>query len=213
MLPSGPVDGRLEVVEPASHWSSAYVSARVPLARGWERQVDAAVNPQFYKAGGLTADGYRQWLSDNAVHWVAVPDATIDFGSTNEAKLIASGLPYLRLAWWTDHWKLYVVEGATSVADAPVAAHSLLGDNTVTITVVHPGTTRVRVRWSPDLALTGPVGCLSPVTSDGSDHATWMQLTAVLPGTYVIHSSFAPLAGRRGAVCTPGFSRELPTGS
>ena len=37
------------VVEPASHWSSAYLSARVPLARGWERQVDAAVNPQFYR--------------------------------------------------------------------------------------------------------------------------------------------------------------------
>ncbi|HVU73767.1 MAG TPA: hypothetical protein VHE83_12460 [Mycobacteriales bacterium] len=211
MLPSGPVDGRLEVVEPASHWSSAYVAARVPLARGWERQVDAAVNPEFYKAGALTADSYRQWLGDNAVHWVAVPDASLDFGSRTEAKLIESGLPYLRLAWWTDHWKLYVVDGATSIADAPVASKALLADSTVTITVARPGATRVRVRWSPDLALSGPVGCLTPVSTTNGDNATWMQLTAVLPGTYVIHSSFSPLGGRRSAVCTSGFSHELPT--
>jgi hypothetical protein len=36
---------RAEVVPTLDHWEAAYVAATVPLARGWERQLDVADNP------------------------------------------------------------------------------------------------------------------------------------------------------------------------
>jgi hypothetical protein len=211
MLPSGPVAGRLEVVEPKSQWAAAYVSAKVPLARGWERQIDAAQNPLFYGGAPLDADTYREWLDANAVDWVALPDAPLDFGATAEGRLVTAGLPYLKLAWSSDHWKWYVVDHPAPVADAPVASASSLAGNTVVVDVDHPGTTLVRVHWSPQLGLDGPAGCLSPTgVSPGAPTATpWIDLTAVLPGHYVIHSGFSPLSPRRTQSCTPGWQSTV----
>jgi hypothetical protein len=212
MLPHSPVDGRLEVVEPRSHWSSAYLASKVPLARGWERQVDTVVNPAFYAAGALTADGYHQWLQDNAVRWVALPDAALDFGSVSEAKLVEAGLPYLRLAWWTDHWRWYVVESPAPVSDPP-ATETALGDDTVTVDVARPGSMHVRVHWSPQLGLDGPAGCIAAEPAAAHDGSPWIRLTAVLPGRYVVRSGFSPLGSGRTQVCTPGWGKQLPTPS
>ena len=47
----------------------------VPLARGWERQLDQKANPLFYD--GRAADAGRattRWLRENAVRWVALPE-------------------------------------------------------------------------------------------------------------------------------------------
>src|SRR3954447_8477068 len=65
--------GRLEIPFTKGHWESARVAPDVPLARGWERQLDRKVNRVFYE-GTLTPERYRAWLDDNAVRWVALPD-------------------------------------------------------------------------------------------------------------------------------------------
>ena len=68
------VGQRVEVVDTANHWGSAYLST-LSLARGWDRQADDAYNPIFYDDGALTATSYRQWLDSLAVGWVALPAA------------------------------------------------------------------------------------------------------------------------------------------
>ena len=70
----------------------------VPLARGWERQLDEKANPLFYDGRPLTADRYHRWLRNNAVRWVALPKAPLDYSAQAEARLLERGVPYLKLA-------------------------------------------------------------------------------------------------------------------
>ena len=52
--------GRVEVIPTRLHWEAAFVAPHVPLARGWERQLDTADNPLFYGRRPLTAGMYRR---------------------------------------------------------------------------------------------------------------------------------------------------------
>ncbi|MCW2990386.1 MAG: hypothetical protein JWM73_980, partial [Solirubrobacterales bacterium] len=110
---------RLEIPFTRGHWESARVAPAIPLARGWERQLDRKVNAVFYD-GALTAERYRAWLLDNAVGWVALPDAPLDPSAVAEAALIERGLPYLDEIWHDAHWRLFAVRGA-----APLNASAL----------------------------------------------------------------------------------------
>ena len=47
--------GRIEIPLTEHHFEAAYVARAVPLARGWERQLEIAANPLFYEPG-LDAD-------------------------------------------------------------------------------------------------------------------------------------------------------------
>ena len=92
----------------------------MPLARGWERQLDEADNPLFYGgAGDLDAGVLPAWLLDNGVRFVALPDAPLDFAGTAEARLVAAGVPGLDLIWRSPHWRLYQVEGSSGIVAAP----------------------------------------------------------------------------------------------
>ena len=51
------------------------------------------------------------WLLDNGVRFVALPDAPLDFAGTAEARLVAAGVPGLDLVWQSAHWRLYQVDG------------------------------------------------------------------------------------------------------
>ena len=62
----------------------------VPLARGWERQLDTATNPVFYR-GDLNRLTYASWLADNSVRYVALPSAKPDRSSYAERALIENG--------------------------------------------------------------------------------------------------------------------------
>ncbi len=79
---------RVEVVDPRTHWSSAYVAEKIPIARGWERQIDNARNPIFYGRARLDAASYRHFLDEYAVGWVALPNTKLDFASVAEARLV-----------------------------------------------------------------------------------------------------------------------------
>ena len=90
----GPL-ARVEVVPTADHWEAAYVAPTIPLARGWERQLDIADNPIFYTPGALNAQTYLSWLRDNGVRYVAprVPHAAIQHVPTFDFAVSCSIAP------------------------------------------------------------------------------------------------------------------------
>ncbi|WP_433262956.1 hypothetical protein ACQPWR_24660 [Micromonospora vinacea] len=176
--------GRVEVVPLRDHWESAYLPPTVPLARGWERQVDSDRNALFYD-GSLNAQTYEQWLRHEAVTYVVLaPDAPADRWGRDEAALIRGGLPYLREVWQDPTWRMYAVVDPTPLVGAPgelVAAER----GAVRLTAT-PGDVPVRVRWSRWLTLDGPDGCLRP----GADG--WTEVRVRTAGDYTVSSGLAP---------------------
>ncbi|MFU8854135.1 hypothetical protein ACNAW0_24590 [Micromonospora sp. SL1-18] len=177
--------GRVEVVPLRDHWESAYLPPTVPLARGWERQVDSDRNALFYE-GEPTADSYADWLRREAVQYVAVaPDAPPDRWGRPEADLVLAGQPYLREVWRNADWRLYAVVDPTPLVGAPgrlVAADQAR----VRFTTDRAGNVPVRVRWSRWLSLHGADGCLRP----GPDG--WTEVRVGAPGEFAVTSSLAP---------------------
>ena len=124
---------RVEVVDTRTHWASAYVAERIPIARGWERQVDSARNPIFYGRNPLTATSYRAFLDEYAVGWVALPDAPLDFGASAEAGLIRGGLPYLTPVWRQGSWTLYAVSRPAPLVSGSGLRATGVGRSSVTL--------------------------------------------------------------------------------
>ncbi|MEA2480209.1 MAG: hypothetical protein QOJ07_2131, partial [Thermoleophilaceae bacterium] len=112
---AGGPPARVEIPFTRSHWETATIAPRFPLARGWERQIEAERSKLFY-GGLLNAQTYGRWLDQNGVRWVAVPDAKLDFSAWRERALIDRGLPYLKLRWRSAHWRVYENTGRHSLA-------------------------------------------------------------------------------------------------
>jgi hypothetical protein len=187
--------GRVEVVFTDAHWESAYVAIRQPIARGWERQLDVGRNSLFYD-GTLNATTYRNWLQDNAVRWVALPDTRLDSSGRQEAALVAGGLPYLKLRWTAPHWRVYEVTSphslVTSEGSADIRAEAF-GAEQVRLSVRRPGSALVRVRWTPYWVATG--AC---VQRDGD----WTRITTTRTGLVHLRIDFSPLrVFERGKRC------------
>jgi hypothetical protein len=168
------VPGRMEIPVTVNHWESAYVADRIPLARGWERQLDLAYNPVFYD-GSLDAASYERWLIDNGVQFVALPDAALDDSSATEARLLASAPPYLDLVWSSPHWQLWRVRGYQGLISGPatVVRQDATGFQ---LQVEAPGDVILRARPSPHWHVDGE-GCVGS-TDDG-----WTLLKGLQPGT------------------------------
>lgn len=188
--PAGQSLQRVEVLDPRTHGAAYYLSAQVPLARGWERQIDAASNPIFY-GGDLTADTYRAWLVSHAVGWIAVPAAPLDYSSAHEQALISGGLPYLRLTWSDAHWALYRFTAAAPAASGVLRTTGLT-DTAVELTATNAGAGAVRVPYSRLLTVRSTVdpavtGCVFP-GPDGD-----ILLTVPMAGPYVLDAEVASL--------------------
>jgi hypothetical protein len=146
-----PDQRRIEIPFTSSRWESAEVAPLFPLARGWERQLDTATNPVFYR-GDLNRLTYASWLAENAVRYVALPSAKPDKSSYRERALIEKGLPYLRLRWKSDDWRVYEVLLAAPMVIAERDARIVLeqlGSDELLLDVRRPGSALVRVRWTP----------------------------------------------------------------
>jgi hypothetical protein len=145
----GPLTGRIEVPELNGHWEAAYLARTVPLARGWLRQVDTELNDDVFYKHKPTAATYQQFLRDNAVEYVAVPDARLTFYGKRESSLISTDLSYLEPIWKNDHWTLYRVANAVPVVDSP---GTLISENAASITFSAPPGSEVTInvryfRW------------------------------------------------------------------
>jgi hypothetical protein len=151
---------RIEIPFTEFHWEAYAVAPRFPLARGWERQLDVKYNSLFYR-DKLTPSSYERWLHVNAVAYVALADAPLDYSATAEAALIDRRPRFLRLVWRSRHWRVFAVEDATPLAQGD-ARLLRLGPNWLLLTTDRPGTALVRVRYSPYWAITQGSGCVAP---------------------------------------------------
>ncbi|HVX44291.1 MAG TPA: hypothetical protein VHC49_10415 [Mycobacteriales bacterium] len=140
---------RVEAVPQYGHWESEQLAAVVPLARGWERQLDTVRNPIFYgdDSGKLTPDRYRTWLHDNAVHYVAISDAIPDYAAKREAQIVRAGQPWLTPVWHDKDWTLYQVADPTPLASTPARVVQTTPAQ-LTLSMPHAGSTVIRIRWS-----------------------------------------------------------------
>jgi hypothetical protein len=139
---------RVEVVPTAGHWEADYVAIDLPVARGWERQVDTVENPIFYVAGALNAKSYRAWLMRNGVRFVALADAPLDYAGVAEARLVRAGVPGLKLVWRSAHWRVYELAGASGIVSGPGRLVSERGSSIV-LDLTRPGRLLVRVHYEP----------------------------------------------------------------
>lgn len=194
-----PDQRRVEIPFTLGHWEGAEVASDFPLARGWLRQLDTGRNPIFYKGDNLNQLTYANWLSENAVRYVALPDAKPDTSAYREVALIERGLPYLRLRASFEHWRIYEVTLPTPVVISRGRADiqlEQLGSDQVLLRVRRPGSALVRVRWTPYWLAKG--GC---VERDGD----WTRVTATKRGFLKLVTRFGPeRVLQRGKRCNTG---------
>ncbi len=195
---------RIEVVPANDHWEARWMAPSIPLARGWERQLDTRENALFYEESKvLTAAHYRAWLSEEAISYVALPDYALDYSGEAEARLLrgqrsggpagvkagepsAPGKPpgYLREVWRSAHWRLFAVLGAQPLAEAPASLTAMTTDS-FTLEVPRGGTFTVRVHFSPYWALESGAGCVSRAPGD------WTQVHTRAPGSLRVGIDFS----------------------
>jgi hypothetical protein len=172
-----PPGGRIEVPFTRSHWETAIVAPRFPLARGWEKQLDIAYDGLFYRPG-LTAAAYHAWLRRLGVRYVAVPAAPLDPSSVAEVALVRAGLPYLRPVWHDRVWRVWQLVDPLPPASGP-ARLTHLGDQSFTLTFSRAGTSVVRVRYSPywSAGAAGTSRAAGGFTQVSVDHKSTVRVT------------------------------------
>jgi hypothetical protein len=156
------------------------------LARGWERQLDRRRDGLFYdEATPLDAARYRAWLYAQAVSYVALPDAKVDYSSESEARLLTSAHPaYLREVWRSAHWRLWEVLGATPLVQPPARLINVDTDS-FTLSAPRAGTYTVRIHFTPYWALSSGSGCVASGPED------WTQIRARRAGALHVAIRFS----------------------
>jgi hypothetical protein len=156
----GATPARIEVVPTRNHMEARWVAGRIAIARGWERQLDIARDGVFYAHGErLDASRYRAWLSQNAVSYVALGDAPLDYSARGEARVVTGNPRYLREVWHSPHWRLFAVRGAAPLAQAPSELTQLDSDS-FTLRTPAAGAYLVRVRFTPYWSIASGRGCV-----------------------------------------------------
>jgi len=179
---------RIEVPPTADHWESAYLANRFELARGWLRQLDTTRDDIFYGDGDeLTAASYERWLRGNAISYVALPDAPLDYSSEGERRLILSAPPFLTLRWSSPHWRIYAVRDPEPMVEplGGAAARTLwVGRQGFGLDVSRPGEFLVRVNFTPYWSIERGAGCLLR-------RGEWTVARASHPGVLRVAADFS----------------------
>ncbi len=179
---------RVEIPFTRAHFEAAEVAPDHPLARGWQRQLDAKFNDLFYE-GKLTHSRYERWLRENGVRFVALPDATMDFSARRERELARSPAArrYLKPVWRSGHWQVFEVRrpGPLAVGQRGPGRIDVerLTPQGAELRATGPAAATLRIRWSPYWRVRG--GC---VERSGD----WTRVEARLAGVLVLEQSFAP---------------------
>lgn len=186
---------RIEIPESANSWEMAYVAPEFQLARGWQRQVDRARNDLFYE-GELTAERYRQWLVQNGVRYVALPDVEAQQYSREERELILSEPPYLMPRFASEHWRVWEVLDAQPLVQSTGAGQATpaeLEPDSFTLRVRRPGAFVVLVRASPFWSVTAGRGCVG-------EAGEWTLVRADAPGPLRVENRFSAGGALRSLV-------------
>jgi hypothetical protein len=174
---------RVEVPLTRSHWEAALLAPKVSLARGWEKQLDERYDAVLLKPG-LTAASYERWLKSQAVSYVALPDAPLDPPSAAEGRLIERGLPYLREAFRSAHWRIFAVRAPTPLLEGP-GRLTALGHDSFTLRARAAGAFLVRVRFTRYFTLIAGDGCVASAPEG------WTSVTARAPGRVTVAARFS----------------------
>jgi hypothetical protein len=137
---------RIEIPFTRRHWEANFVAPHIALARGWERQVDLEVNGIFY-GDDIDPTSYRRWLTDNAISFVALPDAELDQSAHAEAELLTRGVPGLEVVFRSAHWTIWQVIDTKPMVEGPATLIAMDADS-FTLDVQHSGEVLVRIRHS-----------------------------------------------------------------
>jgi hypothetical protein len=179
---------RIEVPPTANHWEAAYLAPTFELARGWLRQLDTTRDGVFYAdEQRLGERAYRAWLHDNAIRYVALPDAPLDYSSVAERRLILSEPPYLEPRWSDAHWRVYEVRAPAPLVQ-PLAGGeatvSRIGHDGFTLDVTRPGDFLVRLAFTQYWSIARGQGCLLR-------HGDWTLARATHPGIFRVAADFS----------------------
>jgi hypothetical protein len=178
---------RIEVPPTANHWESAYLAPKFELARGWLRQLDTTRDDLFYTDKALTSASYGAWLRANAISYVALPNAPLDYSSQDERRLILGDPPYLDLRFRSEHWRIYAVRGAkplvTPLAGA-AAETRWIGRQGFALDVKRPGEFLVRVNFTPYWSISRGTGCILR-------RGDWTVARASHPGVFRVAADFS----------------------
>jgi hypothetical protein len=183
LLSHGDATERVEVPLTRSHWEAALLAPSVPLARGWEKQLEERYD-HVLLSPSLTAASYYAWLREQAVSYVALPDVPLDPSSAREGELIRRGLPYLHLVFSSAHWRVYAVADATPLLSG-LGRLTALGVDTFALDARAPVTMLVRVHYTRYFALTAGRGCVT------SAPGGWTYVHALTPGRIVVTAQFS----------------------
>lgn len=178
---------RIEVPPTANHWESAYLAPSFELARGWLRQLDTTRDDVFYDQDELTHATYSAWLRRNAISYVALPDAPLDYSSVAERRIVLADPSYLDLRFRSPHWRIYAVRGAKPLV-APLgaaAAQTLwVGRQGFALNVQRPGEFLVRVNFTPYWSISTGAGCILR-------RGDWTVARASRPGVFRVVADFS----------------------
>jgi hypothetical protein len=179
---------RIEAPPTANHWEAAYLAPDFELARGWLRQLDTTRDDVFYDDGGRLGDrAYRAWLHDNAIRYVALPDAPLDYSSLAERRLILSAPPYLEPRWSNAHWRVYEVRDPAPLVQplgGGAATLSRVGHDGFTLEVTRPGEFLVRQAFTQYWSIARGQGCLFR-------HGDWTLARATHLGVFRVTADFS----------------------
>jgi hypothetical protein len=189
---------RVEVPFTRSHWEGAWLAPSVSLARGWEKQLDTRYDDVLLRPG-LSAGTYLRWLHEQAVAYVALPDAPLDPSSSQEGRLIRAGLPYLRLVFTSTHWRVYRVLGATPLLEGPGRLTGL-GHDSFALRASAPGAILVRVHYTRYWTVARGHACVAPAAGG------WTSVVAHDAGPIAVAARFslARALGVGGSTCSAG---------
>jgi hypothetical protein len=179
---------RIEVPPTANHWESAYMATDFDLARGWLRQLDTTRDAIFYRENGhLGHAAYGAWLRENAISFVALPDAPLDYSSVAERRLVLSAPPYLDLRWSSPHWRIYEVRAPEPLIEPVGAAAAQIrwvGRQGFALDVTRPGEFLVRVSFTPYWSIARGNGCILR-------RGDWTVARASSPGVFRVAADFS----------------------
>ena len=178
---------RIEVPPTANHWESAFLAPSFELARGWLRQLDTTRDDVFYGDDKLTDAAYSDWLRHNAISYVALPDAALDYSSVAERRLILAEPEYLSLRFSSAHWRIYEVRNPKPlVAPLGAGAAELLwvGRQGFALDVKRPGEFLVRVNFTPYWSIARGSGCILR-------RGDWTVARAARPGVFRVAADFS----------------------
>jgi hypothetical protein len=189
-----------------NHWEAAYLAEAYPLARGWHRQLDRKVNPLFYdREQPLTPARYQRWLRENAVRWVALPTAPLDFSAEREKALLLNGAPFLVPRHTSADWSIWEVRdpeppvsGAATLTDA--------GADGFDLRAARPGPVLVRQHATPYWTIAEGDGCVSEDVASG-----WTRVDVRRAGVLRVRARFsASGALRREPRCATASGGPVP---